>query len=478
MDSNKAAGYQSASQRGIKGYSKRQAESTGHQSSYLTTGSATAASSSANVDLLDLDGPQHVDLSTPPRSTSGQRRSRSSAGRKLGQVGSSQASLATQELLDITRVAEQQASKAQRTSEATLMDTDARDDDLDTPGKSATPARSNEGDGSMPATSVYGSEDGLPEGLEHDTGDGTVSKDQLDKLLSDFENRISLKIDRSNADIKASIAQETRVLFEQYDKGYRTHLAVIDTKILGLDTKFAQIMAKWDAYDDRLSAVERKLGLLASAPDAAALKVEEGFYRSPNPTTLKFNCRQLVAKQAVAKVVEDWMGSVHMEGAGKVVGPNTLARSWTLQFEGTIPYASEQANKFLRSLRNGGENGKWKEFWVQTPTGSQLQLFCGPDQNGATRATISIGKSLLTCLEEKLPAAQYEKFHYLKYEGILTYDWLHIASVKAMPHFKYEVQWDDAVVSDTIGTRNRQRVDTLLATKQEAVAARARRSRG
>ena len=149
------------------------------------------------------------------------------------------------------------------------------------------------------------------------------------------------------------------------------------------------------------------------------------FDQPPDPSLLRFNSRDLLSAEAVEKELApflDGLSDKDIPGNYRFLNNTALSRVHIIQLRGSPIQSANRVQDILKALK--GPTGKWRQFFVKTPNGEASKLFIGPDTNRLQRATISVGRHLLTAAKRHIQDDQLDLF---KRDGILAFNWVHVA---------------------------------------------------
>ena len=171
------------------------------------------------------------------------------------------------------------------------------------------------------------------------------------------------------------------------------------------------------------------------------------FDRDPDPTKLKVNGLESFAKEALGAVVSSLLKEDGKDPAiASIVGSN-VGKKFSVQFSGAGQIASENAARFLQFLKNG--DGTWKEISIQVPgSGSRSQrLYFGPDISPRQERIEQLTKKLADVIKSKVedPKTVFAR----KREGIVTLDFVPLASILVPSPNECSLRWNTELVQST-----------------------------
>ena len=199
-------------------------------------------------------------------------------------------------------------------------------------------------------------------------------------------------------------------------------------------------------HKDKLEQLEKAAALpeLSPVEREKAAKALTGAGRDPyfaDPTILRINASNLVAKTAVQELVDQMCADGGVDKSLYDLRGPDLGRRFTLAFAGDANTAARRASKCNSTLR--GTDGKWKELTVATPGGQTERIYVSRDECTATIRQRKGAKLLHDLVVEKCARAAL-----IKRDHAIAIDWQIIATV----HFDRttnatRIDFDDGVAA-------------------------------
>jgi len=250
------------------------------------------------------------------------------------------------------------------------------------------------------------------------------------------------------------VKEDGRAFRESVDKRFEAQ----DARLKQIDTKFEDVEETLIHLRARLQVLEvgnaKQLGdtaalgeRIAKAETHVPVRQQRGFERPPNPTRVKANGKDLIAKAEVEKVLfESLLDNAHIAHDHVSVEGPEVGRRFFIQFSGVGQLAVDEAQRLLRSLKNGDKT--WKEIFVPDPQQKQTQVFFSEDLGPRLEKLSLLTKKLGVIFSDLYPDPA-KRVYTNRETGIVSFQWQDLAKVDLKSATEVALVWNTEVLKDS-----------------------------
>jgi hypothetical protein len=289
-------------------------------------------------------------------------------------------------------------------------------------------------------------------------GNGQGPKKSITEMLNAFRMETLGTVQQNLQVMQSELVKRMESLFTEYDASIKSHLNIIDSDLIDLREKYDHAMA-----DNRKlwAAIEKIQADLVTANSVIPMReviASENFDRTSLPNKLLLSCAELVDLDALVEAISPWLRNCGIDESmykivpGDCTDPNRraaapgLSYKWSLFFLGAAQLSERRAVKCNSSLRL--EDGTWERIFVHTPAARQVRLFISPDKSHKQLATSGLSKKLKEALDATLVGnLAVHSSHLLRWEGIITLDWIQLAKVDPISYTEHRVLWSNSAIA-------------------------------
>ena len=204
-------------------------------------------------------------------------------------------------------------------------------------------------------------------------------------------------------DVVSATTRNTAELLSKVESRICDRVARTEAGISDLQQVTNSLDKRLAAVESRQGKVETTVGLCASQEATYQVLDQEEWCREPNRAILRLNSdkgEQLPFKSVETRVRE-WLSGIGLSDEAWSLQGKELDNRWALFFHGAGGMGPRNASNANQALRN--DNGDWTKVFVPSPTGSQVQVFVGPDKNPKRRALEAAYKRAARAIESFKP---------------------------------------------------------------------------
>lgn len=181
--------------------------------------------------------------------------------------------------------------------------------------------------------------------------------------------------------------------------------------------------------------------------------------RAPLPYVLRLNADDLLAKEALAPAIKQWMDDCNIaEDMWKLTAPSPApSENFTTMLQDAPSIAARRASVALAALRR--PDGSWVELRATTPTRDESRVYAGPDKNlqhSRIEAVLRRAAREVRRLRLDLQPRQ------LKRDGILSCYWKKMPRIRAPTREETLYEWNESALAE-IGLSKRAILEALKA---------------
>ena len=104
------------------------------------------------------------------------------------------------------------------------------------------------------------------------------------------------------------MSKKLHKVLARFQTGIDQRFDIVDTELLGVKERVADLEAEKRAVFGRLDALERQLHVICATPPAGSDPIrEEQFNAAPDGTKLVVRCAEMVTKTAIIAKLKPWL---------------------------------------------------------------------------------------------------------------------------------------------------------------------------
>lgn len=267
-----------------------------------------------------------------------------------------------------------------------------------------------------------------------------VSKSELDGILASFRADIRKDV----TDLDASIGNKVESLVRALDSSSQSRFSAIEADLTDVNRRADKLGDEQAKMWQEIRQLRQGLAAAEVASSSHDIPPDQ-FDRDPDLTLLRINCDELCTKTSLLATITSWMEEASLSTEQwSLQGPEkTVAKSWTLRFNGAAGLAAKRVKKCMQLLRQ--PDGGWRQLSVTTPTDRIVRVYADYDRSPKQKLTEMGAKRLHRAMQ----AVHGDKtFHLLKREGAVCLDWKQVARVAPKPDRSFTLQWKNKLVTE------------------------------
>ena len=326
--------------------------------------------------------------------------------------------------------------------------------------------------GAPPAGCTYASTEGAPAppmaGDHSFQPSGVLSRADFAAMLAESREEINQSTNCTVEKLIAKYDSFNARRFSHIEANVQALSNNIESGLHHLQAQQEAFQKKQQDYDKQLLRLQRMCEASHSPPATAAFVKSERWDALPDESIIRISSEALVKRTAVVESFASLAEGVLEEDTWALRGAQTVDRDWVLQMGGDAGLAKRRRDKFLESLRPTQPGGRWKEAWVQTPTGAWIKLYLNRDKNSKQVASETLLKKVV-----QVGKAQYPRLDWQlnRKDMCITADWIPVIMCEVFESKAFQLKFNpDFVTEHNIDKQNfKSLVEARYSRRQDGI---------